>query len=218
MAPLLAFFRRQKVSFNSTTQPSWYTYYEQHLKPPSAHIGQWSGAVASRLLSPDVFSGPTRATLSKTLLDLHNENVNLWLMLVTPTRFNHTKTSAVHPSWATAIWSVRINDKWDQYSDPPLSGSDFHAHFARVHQVLEPLRELVTLVSDTGVSINEADIWEDWHAQVFWGRHNFENLRIIKDNVDPDNMLTHYQAIGWKRNAGSYMCYPKKPEAEGFEL
>ena len=143
----------------------------------------------------------------KILLDLHNKNLNLWLMLVTPTRFNHTKTSALHPSWATAIWSVRINDKWDQFADPPLTGVEYRSHFVRVHEAMDPLRQLVP---NTGVSINEADIWEEEHPDVFWGRLNHEKLKAIKTFVDRDNVLTNYQAVNWEGAAAArYKCYPQ---------
>ena len=212
MKYLISLFQRQKITYVLKTQPSWYAYYNQSLKPPSAHIGQWSGAVASRLVTLDVFSSEAQQNLTKILLDLHNQNLNLWLMLVTPTRFNQMVPSALHPSWATAVWSVRIFDKWDQFGNKP---TDYRAHFVRTHAAIEPLRQLTP---DAGVSISEAHIWEPWHAQVFWGRFNYEKLYMIKDRVDSDNQLTTYQAIKYEKGAPRYKCYPKEDESKSWDV
>ena len=73
---------------------------------------------------------------------------------------------------------------------------------------------------DTGVSINEADIWEEEHTEVFWGRSNHEKLKMIKASVDPDNVLTNYQAVNWEGStAARYRCYPKMAQrAESEEI
>lgn len=206
MAPLISFLEANGIKYILKTCPSWYDYYRENLKPPDKHIGAWSGAVASRLLPPSVFDNQTRSELAHTLLTLYESNLNLWLMLVTPTAFPHTTTSALHPSWKDAIWSVRINDRWDQFCDPPTPEAN-REHFQSVHQAMEPLRKLAPHM---GVSLNEADIWEEHHELSFWGEDNYEKLTAIKAEVDPDNVLSTYAAVGWDDGADRYKCYPKQ--------
>ena len=205
MLPLLFFFHVHGTNYTFKTHGSWYEYYSEHLKPPEAHIGQYAGAVASRLLPPSVFDNAKRGELTSILSTLHKSSLNLWLMLVTPTAFPHTNTSALHPSWRDAIWSVRINAKWDQYYQH--TSNEFWQHFNKAHQAMEPLRKLAP---DMGVSINEADIWEEDHEPAFWGDANYQRLAGIKRKVDPDNVLSTYMAVGWEKSADRYKCYPKQ--------
>jgi hypothetical protein len=72
---------------------------------------------------------------------------------------------------------------------------------------MEPLRKLAPHM---GVSLNEADIWEKDHRLAFWGEGNYEKLAAIKAEVDPDNVLSTYAAVGWDCRADRYRCYPKQ--------
>jgi hypothetical protein len=206
MAPLISFLEANRIKYVLKTHRSRYDYYQENLKPADKHIGGWSGAVASRLLPSSVFDNQTRSELVCKLLRLYESNLNFWLMLVTPTVFPHTTTSALHPSWKDAILSVRINDRWDQFSDPPTPEAS-RKRFQRVHRAMEPLRKLAP---DMGVSLNEADIWEEDHALAFWGEGNYGKLAAIKAEVDPHNVLSNYAAVGWDRGADRYRCYPQQ--------
>jgi hypothetical protein len=207
IAALISFVKDHEVTkYTFKTHASWYSYYTENLQPTSKHIGGWSGAVASRLLPPFAFDNQTRSSLVDKLLQLYESNLNLWLMLVAPTNFTHTTTSALHPSWKNAIWSVRINDRWDQFKDIPESGTN-RLRFENVHEAMKPLRQLAP---DMGVSLNEADIWEENSELAFWGAVNYEKLKGIKAIVDPDNVLSTYGAVGWEKGAARYKCYPKQ--------
>ena len=72
---------------------------------------------------------------------------------------------------------------------------------------MEPLRKLAP---GMGVSINEADIWEEDHEHAFWGDANYQRLAGIKRKLDPDNILSNYAAVGWDKSADRYKCYPKQ--------
>ena len=205
MQSLLSFFVLQDVNYTFKTHTSWYEYYSKHLLPPAAHIGQYSGAVASRLMPLNVFDAHARGKFTTELIKLHQKKINLWIMLVAPTAFPHTNTSSLHPTWSSAIWSVRINSKWDQYHN--ASAEATWDYFNNVHQAMNPLRELTP---DMGVSINEADIWEENQEDAFWGHENFQRLLDIKHRVDPDNILTNFGAVGFDKNADRYKCYPEQ--------
>ena len=206
MEPLTKFFVSRVVQPNITTRGSWYDYFEDHFKPLDKHIGGWSAAVSSRLLPPEVFHEDTRPELAKALVQIYESkpNLNLWLMLVTPTKFPHTNNSALHPSWKNAILEVRINERWDQYPDQSAEAN--RQHFKRVHEAMEPLRKLAP---NMAVSINEADIWEQDSHLAYWGQDNHDRLRCIKKRVDPENILSNYGAVNWDQNAERYHCYPR---------
>ena len=203
--PLLDFFDEHSVRYNLTTRTSWFEYYTQHLQAPEAHIGQYSGAVASRLLPPRLFVGEERDELVSNLTELHKSKFNLWLMLVTPKAFPHTHTSALHPTWSDAVWSIRINAKWDQYHNQSADAS--WDYFNSVHRAMEPLRKLAP---EMGVAINEADVWEKDPEDSFWGKDNYQVLLAIKRKIDPDNVMTNYGAVAWEPDDARFKCYPKQ--------
>lgn len=125
-------------------------------------------------------------------------------MLVTPTKYPHITTSALNASWAEAVWSIRIHKLWDQYYHH--KPDDNRDNFQIVHETLEPLRKETP---NMGVSINEADIWEENHQLAFWGQENYDKLVQIKAQVDPNNLLSNWMAVGWNTNEDRFRCYPK---------
>lgn len=204
MQPLLEFLAaNNQTEYDLTTEDSWFNYFQHHLKPPSKHVGSWSGAVGSRLFPREAFQNDgNRKSLTETMLKLFNQNINMWLMFVTPTKFPHTKTSALHPSWESAIWSIRINAKWDQFTDR----SKYETHFKSAHNASESLR---VLAPDMAVSIQEADVWDEKFESSYWGEANYDRLLEIKKAVDPENVLTNYHAVWWNKDDSRYRCYPK---------
>lgn len=125
---------------------------------------------------------------------MYEDRVNLILMLVGPTKFSSTNTSALHPGWRDAIWSVQIRDVWDQFFDDLTPEANWK-HFDRVHNPLERLRKLTP---GAGVSISRADIWEPKYTDAFWGEENYRRLKAIKAKVDLGKALSNYMAVGWR--------------------
>lgn len=170
----------------------------------SPHVGFWSMNFASRLLNSTVFSGDKKIKLDNALSDLtFKSNLSFWLMLVTPSQFPHTTTSALHPSWKNAVMSVRVNDKWDQFQ---VTGKPARNHFVNVHDSFAAIRDLG---SGMATSINEADIWEEDHEQQYWGRCNTDRLKLAKHEADPENLLTNWGAVNWSHEDERYRCYPR---------
>ncbi|KAF2205502.1 FAD-binding domain-containing protein [Delitschia confertaspora ATCC 74209] len=206
LAPFSTWLQEKGFKIEFQAEDSWYSYFVKHLQPTSTHVGAWSAAVASRLVLPQLFDNNHRNNLIDILLDLQETGLHIWIMLVTPSTFPHTTTSSLHPSWKSAIWSIRINDRWDQFYEagkPDLN----RKHFEHVHKAMNNLREITP---DAGVSINEADIWETNYEAAFWGEKNHLKLVAIKRQVDPENLLSNHMAVGWDDNADRYRCYPKK--------
>lgn len=187
-----------------TTVDSWFKYFKENLEPATAHPAGKAGAVASRLIPRGAFE-TQRTEFADNLFKLHtNANISqVWLMLVTPTMYPHTNTSALHPTWKDAVWSVRISRLWDPYLD--WKADTTRAFFEDVHEAMEPLRGLFPKM---GVSLNEADIWEENAGEAFWGQ-NYASLQETKKEVDPFNLFTNWDAVGWDRNEERYSCYPK---------
>ena len=202
LATLISFLKGRNIDYILQPRGSWYDYQLERYAPTPVHIGTWGGAAASRLLPADVFT-QARLRLTEELLNLYNQKMNLIIMLVAPTAFAHTTTSALHPGWKDAIWQVRINDKWDPYFDESSDAS--RKHFETVHNAMKPLRKLTP---GAAVSISEADIWEPDHKFAFWGEKNARRLETVKAQVDPENLLSTYMAVGWKEKDERYRCYP----------
>lgn len=204
MKPLVQFLTDNKIPAQVNQVNSWFDYFQKELEPPTAHPAGKAGAVASRLIPQSAFD-TNRTDFAKDLLNLHSscDVSQLWLMLVTPTTYPHTKTSALHPTWADAIWSVRIAKLWDPYFDSSADASQ--AYFAGVHEAMEPLRQRFP---GMGVSLNEADIWEENAAEAFWG-DNYTPLTVTKMEVDPWNRFSNWDAVGWDSGEERYACYPR---------
>lgn len=56
--------------------------------------------------------------------------------------------------------------------------------------------------------LNEADIFETDPVNTFWGAKNYERLVGIKKELDPGNLLTCWDCIGWDPTDERYGCYP----------
>jgi capsule polysaccharide modification protein KpsS len=44
--------------------------------------------------------------------------------------------------------------------------------------------------------------------QSFWGTENYRRLLDIKRDIDPDNLLTVHQGVGYEEEDMRYQCYP----------
>jgi berberine-like enzyme len=205
MAPILAFLDKRNFTYTLKKQDSWYNYIQEVMAPHETHVGLWSWNTASRLLPKSVFER-SRDKVKDTFRRMYDDKLFLWIMLVTPTQFPHTTSSSLHPSWKDAIMSVRVGDRWDQFFDKQ-SEELYRKHYIKTHDGSTGLRDLAT---GMGGSINEADIWEEDHADLFWGKENYERLLKIKNRVDPENLLTNYHAVGWDSKDARYQCYPKQ--------
>lgn len=74
---------------------------------------------------------------------------------------------------------------------------------------MNPLREFTP---GAGAYQNEADTFEPDYVESFWGRENWNRLMRIKKEVDPDNLLTVHQGVGWDPKDSRYRCYPDVKE------
>ncbi|KAL4917613.1 hypothetical protein BDW62DRAFT_218097 [Aspergillus aurantiobrunneus] len=73
------------------------------------------------------------------------------------------------------------------------------------HDLMNQLRDLTP---GGGAYQNEADPFEPDPTNSFWGRENYARLLQIKREVDPTNLLTVHNGVGWDETDGRYSCYP----------
>jgi hypothetical protein len=70
---------------------------------------------------------------------------------------------------------------------------------------MNPLREFTP---DGGAYQNEADAFETDPVGSFWGEENYARLLRIKKEVDPMNILSVHNGVGWDTGDERFRCYP----------
>ncbi|KAK8218080.1 hypothetical protein IWZ01DRAFT_428212, partial [Phyllosticta capitalensis] len=112
-------------------------------------------------------------------------------------------TSSITPAWRNATWEVFVNSVPNSANEAtPL---DTRQAFADAHDAAE---RLAAITPGSGVYQNEADTFQSGYEEAFWGRENYDKLYAIKRRVDPDNLITCHQCIGWRPEDARYACYP----------
>lgn len=202
-------------------------YHEFFLNDGSGILDNLNGggnAISSRLVPSNLFDGPANQTaLVDALYSLVTAGQSgstfpilpLFICITAPSLYQLPPSdqpgspgaSAVTPAWRSATWHVLHYRQFD--SANPLVGSlgGPAAAFSAANKAMNPLRQLSP---GSGTYQNEADVYEPDHEQSFWGA-NYERLLKIKKEVDPDNVLTCHQCVGWDQNDPRYGCYPKNP-------
>lgn len=94
---------------------------------------------------------------------------------------------------------------WDPIDSSAGGAGSVSQAFTNAHTAINPLRDITPA---GGAYQNEADIFEPDYTTSFWGSANYQRLLSIKNQVDPDNILTCHQCIGWDPSNERYQCYP----------
>ncbi|KAL4985204.1 hypothetical protein BDW68DRAFT_148011 [Aspergillus falconensis] len=111
--------------------------------------------------------------------------------------------SSVTPAWRTGLWhSIHIRQFADSMIRDPDAVRDI---FQTVHDRMNALREFTP---HSGAYVNEADTFETDPVVSFWGEENYARLLAIKKEVDPTNLLTVHQGVGWGGDDERFRCYP----------
>lgn len=213
MAELSLYLENLGFKPNVTTRSSWIAYYGTNHNRTDQHHAGGGLAIGSRLLPSELFNQASSNDTATTLYSMYDsgfqKNISTMILLVAPTVYakTHRDTSSLHPSWRTAIWSIRFSKYWNEYSNGN-NRTFIRSQFALVHKATEALRELAP---ESGISISEADVWERNHTVGFWGER-YERLARIKREMDPGNVLVNWQGIGWDRDRAvaeeRFACYP----------
>lgn len=225
LKPLIDFATRQgNLSVLSTviTAP-YFEIYTNYLKDALEHSSGVAAAQSSRLIPMHNFIGNVSQTsLINTLADLLDSSVTtstvpsqpLFINIVGPVLYDVPASdlsggpgyASVTPAWRTSPWHIIHQRLWDP-ADTTVGGAGSYANAYQLAQ--DETVGLRALVPDGGSYQNEADINEPHAINMFWGKENYERLVKIKKEVDPSNLLTVHQGIGWDPKAARFRCYTK---------
>ncbi|PWY82171.1 FAD-binding domain-containing protein [Aspergillus heteromorphus CBS 117.55] len=222
MKPVLDFARQQGTIgiANVTTSPTYFAM----IKAIAAAAGLdplSSMAMSSRIVRRESFLGAANQTKLSTILNdilttsqksLLPDISPLFISVTSPTIYSQTMpasdqpggpgASSVTPAWRDGIWHVIHLSPFDAIITDP---SIVNGIWQKAHDTMNPLREFTP---DSGAYQNEADTFENDPISTFWGRENYERLLRIKKVVDPTNLLTVHQGVGWDRTEERFQCYP----------
>jgi FAD/FMN-containing dehydrogenase len=198
---------------------SFYDMYETFLAPSGEKIGLGT-ALGGRLIPASQFEGADNQAALLTALTTIQDMIT-WptrspdqslltygapfqILVTTPNNYPTTAendTSALHPAWRDAVWSMVINVPFSNSA----SADDIRTAFQVTTSATDVLRKLNPV---GGAYLNEADTFEPDPVNTYWGSANYERLLKIKKEIDPGNILTCWDAIGWDPTDERYSCYP----------
>ncbi|KAL3463272.1 hypothetical protein BJX64DRAFT_276583 [Aspergillus heterothallicus] len=178
-------------------------------------------AFSSRLVPRDTFLGSeSQEQLSSALHDILTTaqgqdvpaSAGLMMYAVTPSLYSRTMpetdqpggpgAASITPGWRNGLWHVIFTRQFDgTTTDPDVVQKIWQT----THDIMNPLRELTP---DGGAYQNEADSFESDPIGSFWGEENYARLLQIKGEVDPTNLLTVHNGVGWDETDERYSCYP----------
>lgn len=206
-----------RVIANSVSEiPTFYEAYQRFIQPNAIPVGA-SIAIGSRLIPDSQFGGSKNQNhLREALIEICNminqpdeaglvDAGQILIIAAAPTSYPvnaGNDTSSIHPAWRDALWHVVIESGFDNNA----SAAQISSAFSTAHQATDVLASL--LPGGGGAYQNEADVFEPNPASTFWGHSHYNRLLAIKRAVDPANILTGWQQIGWDSSDERYSCYP----------
>ncbi|EMC94258.1 hypothetical protein BAUCODRAFT_36730 [Baudoinia panamericana UAMH 10762] len=206
------------------TSPSFYQAYNTYILPNEEKVGLGL-ALGSRLLPRDLFTttaGQQKVTTALqqvaqmvSVLGATNTNPDLraiayggplQFLVTAPSSYpnNDTVPSSITPAWRSAIWHTIAGPGIPNNAN----AATFASAFKTAHDAATVLRNLAP---NSGAYQNEADVYEPDPATTFWGTDNYNRLLSIKKQLDPNNILTCWDCIGWDSTDARYGCYPPAP-------
>ncbi|KAI9682595.1 MAG: hypothetical protein M1822_006893 [Bathelium mastoideum] len=193
-----------------TTMLSFYSIYEAFLAPDSSESVDISVALGSRLVPRSLFqSSAGQQRILTAITDVAQRiaspgpyKSSLQILVTTPIGYpGDNNTSSVTPAWRSALWHTVLAQSFSNQAD----ATTIRRTFAGITAATQILRRLAP---DSGAYQNEADVFEPDPVATFWGADNYERLRQIKTAVDPGNILTCWDCVGWDKSDERYACYP----------
>ncbi|KAI4160357.1 MAG: hypothetical protein LQ342_005768 [Letrouitia transgressa] len=213
LAPLIKFANSLHARTIIETRGSFYDVYELDIKGRQNDYGNSGLSMASRLIPSENFDGPeNQGKLVDALIDAASDRegyqMMLMLLLVTPNATIVDENSSVTPAWRTSTWHVITSAAWDPANE---NITYVQGAFGAVHRSINKIRELTE--RNGGAYLNEADTFEDGSATEFWGRLNYEKLKTIKQQVDPNDVMFVHKGIGYQAR-DRFRCYPNFSSAQ----
>ncbi|KAL2871959.1 uncharacterized protein BJX67DRAFT_376809 [Aspergillus lucknowensis] len=188
---------------------------EELILPSSA----W--AFSSRLVTRESFVGEENqqqlsSGLHGILTTAQGQNVPassaLLMYAVAPSLYSRTMpetdlpggpgAASITPAWRNGLWHVIFTRQFDGSTTDPSTVQEI---WQTTHDIMNPLRDLTP---GGGAYQNEADPFEPDPVNSFWGQENYARLLQIKWDIDPTNLLTVHNGVGWDETDERYSCYP----------
>lgn len=201
---------------NIQTHANYLEYYNSAIPQALSNEGVGTGvAMASRLISTQNFATPAKKSqLIDTFTNLLETAPILGsLLMVPPKNLALPETdlpggpgeSSLNPAWRTSYYHSIFETTWNP-SDTTYGGfGSAAAVYNATTRTLDPLRA----ITPEAAYQNEGDTYEPNPEESFWGTENYERLLRIKKEVDPGNILTCHQCVGWNEADARFGCYPK---------
>ncbi|KAK1249091.1 hypothetical protein MKX07_002607 [Trichoderma sp. CBMAI-0711] len=167
---------------------------------------------SSRLVPRSNFHGEEA---QKQLVDfLMSQNFRWSVVLGTPTKYILPESdrpggpgeASVTPAWRDALWHFTIVQSWDPADPVATSPEALSRTFSTISTQIDPLR---AITPDGGAYQNEANVYEPDPIGSFWGAQNYARLLKIKKQLDPDNLLSCWNCVGWNPEDERHGCYLK---------
>ena len=218
LQPLTEFARSVGKPGMITNQKSWKTVL-MLMNAGSEHQAGMSYALSSRLVPRANFKDAAAqqslvsalapiatafATVEKEGLSTAVEQHPLFICLTTPSAYDvgtDANSSSVTPAWRDAIWHVIGVNRFSN----DVAGAEARAEYQKAHDALQPLFDLTP---GSGTYQNEANPYDDHPEIDYWGQEKYEKLLGMKQDLDPENVLTCHQCVGWNPTDERYSCYP----------
>jgi hypothetical protein len=126
-------------------------------------------------------------------------------LLVAPAKYKPSADPrdavSITPAWRDAVWHMVIKNGFHNNA----TASTILSAYKNTYAVTDIFRKMFP---EAGAYQNEADLFEPNHEDVFWGKENYARLLRIKKEIDPENLLTCWQCVGFDRKDPRYSCYP----------
>ncbi|KAL7945855.1 hypothetical protein V8C42DRAFT_321755 [Trichoderma barbatum] len=151
----------------------------------------------------------------KAVVDALEKNTFGWgAIMGAPTNYTLPKSdlpggpgeASVSPAWRDAVWHLTYGTQWDPADPVATSPEALSAMFQALSEAMDPMR---AITPGAGAYQNEADVYEPDAIASFWGEKNYKRLLAIKKKLDPDNLLSCWNCIGWDVNDERHECYLK---------
>lgn len=225
LKPLIDFATRQEnLSVLSTViSATYHEIYADYFRVALEDSGGVAAAQSTRLVPMHNFVGEANQTkLVDVLAEILDSSTTtskvpiqpVFINIVGPVAYDIPASdlpggpgyASVTPAWRTSPWHVIHQRLWDP-TDITVGGAGSYENVFKLVQ--DETAGLRALVPDGGSYQNEADINEPDAVNMFWGQANYQRLLDIKKEVDPDNLLTVHQGVGWDSEDARFRCYTK---------
>ncbi|UKZ79483.1 hypothetical protein TrVFT333_007238 [Trichoderma virens FT-333] len=103
-----------------------------------------------------------------------------------------------------SMWHLTYGTNWDPADPVATSPEALATMFQEISEAMDPMR---AITPGAGAYQNEADVYEPDAIGSFWGEKNYARLLAIKKQLDPDNLMSCWNCIGWDVNDERHECY-----------